>query len=126
MLKNNNMSNNESPARNIIGNGTIIKGEIESNGDIRIDGRVEGTLKSNGKIVLGQNGSIEGDIFCKQADLSGKVHGKLFVEELTSMKSTSRVEGELNTKQLYIEIGAIFTGKCEMGKTETPKVEAKK
>ena len=126
MIKNNNMSNNESPARNIIGNGTIIKGEVESNGDIRIDGRVEGTLKSNGKIVLGQNGSIEGDIFCKQADLSGKVHGKLFVEELTSMKSTSRVEGELNTKQLYIEIGAIFTGKCEMGKTETPKVEAKK
>ena len=46
MLKNNNMSNNESPARNIIGNGTIIKGEIESNGDIRIDGRVEGVLKS--------------------------------------------------------------------------------
>ena len=126
MIKNNNMSNNESPARNIIGNGTIIKGEVESNGDIRIDGRVEGILKSNGKIVLGQNGSIEGDIFCKQADLSGKVHGKLFVEELTSMKSTSRVEGELNTKQLYIEIGAIFTGKCEMGKTETPKVEAKK
>ena len=54
------MSNNESPARNIIGNGTVIKGEIESNGDIRIDGRVEGILKSNGKIVLGQNGSIEG------------------------------------------------------------------
>lgn len=126
MLKNNNMSNNESPARNIIGNGTVIKGEIESNGDIRIDGRVEGILKSNGKIVLGQNGSIEGDIFCKQADLSGKVHGKIFVDELTSLKSTSRVEGELNTKQLYIEIGAIFTGKCEMGKTETPKAEVKK
>ena len=126
MIKNNNMSNNESPARNIIGNGTVIKGEVESNGDIRIDGKVEGILKSNGKIVLGQNGTIEGEIFCKQADLSGKVHGKLFVEELTSMKSTSRVEGELNTKRLYIEIGAIFTGKCEMGKTETPKVEAKK
>lgn len=126
MLKNNNMSNNESPARNIIGNGTVIKGEVESNGDIRIDGKVEGILKSNGKIVLGQNGTIEGEIFCKQADLSGKVHGKLFVEELTSMKSTSRVEGELNTKQLYIEIGAIFTGKCEMGKSETPKAEAKK
>ncbi len=126
MLKNNNMSNNESHARNIIGNGTVIKGEIESNGDIRIDGRVEGILKSNGKIVLGQNGSIEGDIFCKQADLSGKVLGKLFVEELTSLKSTSRVEGELNTKQLYIEIGAIFTGKCEMGKGETPKIESKK
>jgi cytoskeletal protein CcmA (bactofilin family) len=126
MLKNNSMSNNESPARNIIGNGTIIKGEIESNGDIRIDGKVIGTLKSNGKIVLGQNGNIEGDIYCKQADLSGRVTGKIFVDELTSLKSTSRVEGELSTKQLYIEIGAIFTGKCEMGKIDAPKVENKK
>ncbi len=126
MLKNNSMSNNESPARNIIGNGTIIKGEIESNGDIRIDGRVEGVLKSNGKIVLGQNGSVEGEMFCKQADLSGCVNGKIFVDELTSLKSTSRIEGELTTKQLFIEIGAIFTGKCEMGKTDTPKIEAKK
>lgn len=118
--------NNESPARNIIGNGTIIKGEIESNGDIRIDGKVVGTLKSTGKIVLGQNGVIEGDIFCKQADLSGHVKGKLIVDELTSMKSTSNIEGELTTKQLYIEIGAKFNGKCEMSNTEAPKAEGKK
>jgi cytoskeletal protein CcmA (bactofilin family) len=126
MSKNNIMSNNDSPARNIIGNGTLIKGEIESNGDIRIDGKVIGLLKSNGKIVLGQNGTIEGDIYCKQADLSGHVNGKIFVDELTSLKSTSRVEGELTTKQLYIEIGAIFTGKCEMGKVDAPKVETRK
>ena len=126
MLKNNNMSNNESPARNIIGNGTIIKGEIESNGDIRIDGRVEGVLKSNGKVVLGQNGSIEGEMYCKQADLSGRINGKMVVEELASLKSTSRIEGELSTKQLFIEIGAIFTGKCEMGKIDAPKIEPKK
>lgn len=126
MLKNNSMSNNESPARNIIGNGTVIKGEIESNGDIRIDGKVIGLLKSNGKIVLGQNGVIEGDIFCKHADFSGRVNGTIHVDELTSLKSTSRIEGELTTKQLYIEIGAIFTGKCEMGKIDAPKAETKK
>ena len=125
MIKNNTM-NNESPARNIIGNGTIIKGEIESNGDIRIDGKVLGTLKSTGKIVLGQNGVIEGDIYCKHADFSGHVKGKIVVDELTSMKSTSYIEGELTTKQLYIEIGAKFNGKCEMCNPETPKVEGKK
>ena len=125
MIKNNTM-NSESPARNIIGNGTIIKGEIESNGDIRIDGKVVGTLKSTGKIVLGQNGVIEGDVYCKQADLSGHVKGKLIVDELTSMKSTSNIEGELTTKQLYIEIGAKFNGKCEMSNTEAPKAEGKK
>lgn len=125
MSKNTTM-NNESPARNIIGNGTIIKGEIESNGDIRVDGKVIGTLKSTGKIVLGQNGVVEGDIYCKQADLSGHVKGRLVVEELTSMKSTSVVEGELNTKQLFIEIGAKFNGKCEMSNAEKTNAENKK
>lgn len=120
------MSNNESPARNIIGNGTVIKGDVESNGDIRIDGKVSGILKSNGKIVLGQNGTVEGEMHCKQADLSGHVNGKIFVDELTTLKSTSRIEGELTTKQLFIEIGAIFTGKCEMGKSDNQKVEVKK
>ena len=125
MIKSNTM-NNESPARNIIGNGTVIKGEIESNGDIRIDGKVLGTIKSTGKIVLGQNGIIEGDIYCKQADFSGHVKGKIIVDELTSMKSTSYVEGELTTKQLYIEIGAKFIGKCDMSNPEVPKAEVKK
>ncbi len=125
MIKNNTM-NNESPARNIIGNGTIIKGEVESNGDIRIDGKVLGIIKSTGKIVLGQNGIIEGDIYCKQADFSGHVKGKIIVDELTSMKSTSYVEGELTTKQLYIEIGAKFIGKCDMSAAIAPKVEIKK
>lgn len=120
------MSSNDNHTTNIIGNGTIIKGEIESNGDIRIDGRVEGVLRSNGKIVLGEKGSVEGEMYCKQADLSGRVLGKITVEELTSLKSKSRIEGELTTKQLFIEIGAIFTGKCDMGKTETPKIETKK
>lgn len=109
------MANNESPARNIIGNGTLIKGEIESNGDIRIDGQVVGSIRSNGKVVIGQNGIVEGEINCKTADLSGMIKGILNVEELTTMKSTSKMEGELNTKQLFIEIGAAFTGKCQMG-----------
>ena len=126
MLKNNTMSNNESPARNIIGNGTLIKGEVESNGDIRIDGKVVGSVKSTGKVVIGQNGIVEGEINCKTADFSGIVKGTVNVEELTTMKSTSKMEGDLYTKQLFIEIGAIFTGKCQMGSIEPQKKEIKK
>lgn len=62
------MATTESPARNIIGNGTLIKGEVESNGDIRIDGKVVGSVKSTGKVVIGQNGIVEGEINCKTAD----------------------------------------------------------
>ena len=109
----------ESQARNVIGNGTTFKGDIESNGDIRIDGKLIGSVKSNGKVSVGPTGFIEGDIFCKQADIAGNVKGNIKTEELTALKSTSIVEVDLTTKQLLIEVGAQFTGKCVMGQQST-------
>ena len=109
----------ESAARNLIGNGTTFKGDIESNGDIRVDGRLIGSVKSNGKISVGQTGVIEGDLNCKQAEIAGVVKGTINTEELTALKSTSKVEVDLNTKQLLIEVGAQFTGKCVMGQQST-------
>ena len=113
----------ESQVRNLIGNGTTIKGDIESNGDIRIDGHLIGSLKSNGKVVIGQTGVMEGDLNCKQAEISGVVKGNITTEELTALKSTSKVEVDLNTKQLLIEVGAQFTGKCVMGQQSTVAIE---
>ena len=103
--------------------GTVVKGEIITQSDIRIDGTIIGTIKSSGKIVIGQQGIVEGDIVCNSTDISGRVKGTARIEELTSLKSTSRIEGELYTKQLFIEVGAIFTGKCDMTQKmpETPK-----
>ena len=109
----------ESQVRNIIATGTTIKGDIESNGDIRIDGHLIGSLKSNGKVQVGQTGVMEGDLTCKQAEISGAVKGNITTEELTALKSTSKVEVDLNTKQLLIEVGAQFTGKCVMGQQST-------
>ena len=109
----------DSQPRNLLGNGTTIKGDIESNGDIRIDGHLIGSLKSNGKVVIGQTGVMEGDLNCKQAEISGVVKGNITTEELTALKSTSKVEVDLTTKQLLIEVGAQFTGKCMMGQQST-------
>ena len=116
----------ESQARNLIGNGTTIKGDIESNGDIRIDGHLIGSLKSNGKVTIGQTGVMEGDLNCKQAEISGAVKGNIITEELTALKSTSKVEVDLTTKQLLIEVGAQFTGKCVMGQQSTVAMPKRK
>ena len=109
----------ESQVRNLLGTGTTIKGDTESNGDIRIDGHLIGSLKSNGKVVIGQPGVMEGDLNCKQAEISGVVKGNITTEELTALKSTSKVEVDLTTTQLRIEVGAQFTGKCMMGQQST-------
>ena len=118
-------NNQETTSRsNLICNGTTIKGEIIANGDIRVDGTVIGTMKSTGKIVVGQQGVVDGEMICGSIDISGRVKGIVRVEELTSLKATSRTEAELFTKQLFIEVGALFTGKCDMSPkvNEVPKI----
>lgn len=104
----------ESQARNIISIGTKIKGDIESDGDFRIEGTVVGTVKAKGKIVVGETGNVEGQIFCLNADISGIVKAKLEVSELTSLRATSRFSGDIVTKKISIEPGALFSGSCQM------------
>ena len=63
----------ESPVINIIGNGTIIKGDIKASGDMRIDGTLIGSVTSKGKVVVGTTGNVEGEINCQSADFSGRI-----------------------------------------------------
>lgn len=104
----------ENHAINLIGVGTDIKGDIESSGDIRFDGSLKGNLKTKGKVVIGATGSIKGEITCKNSDVEGKIEGKINVQELLSLKSSSVLLGDINAKRLAIEPGARFTGYCNM------------
>ena len=100
---------------NIIGNGTKITGNIETSGDIRIDGVLIGNLSTQGKIVIGATGSIEGEVVCVNSDVSGQLKGKISVKELLSLKATAKIFGDIVTNKLAIEPNAIFTGTCNMG-----------
>ncbi len=102
-------------SRNHISHDTKIVGDIETNGDIRLDGQLAGSIRSKGKVVLGNTGKVEGEIFCQNANISGEVKGRLIVSELLSLQASSKVEGEINTGKLAIEPGALFTGNCSMG-----------
>ena len=105
----------ESASINLIGTGTIIEGDIKSNADIRIDGTLVGTLNVKGKLVVGASGSIEGDIVCQNADLSGNLKGKITVAELLSLKSSAKLVGDISTGKFQVEPGATFSGTCNMG-----------
>jgi len=100
---------------NLIGAGTSIEGHVHSEGDIRIDGKVKGTVSSKSKVVLGNTAVIDGDIECKNADISGKVKGKTQVSEMLYLKSSAEVNGDITTGKLVVEVGAVFTGSCNMG-----------
>jgi len=100
---------------NIIGNGTKITGNIETSGDIRIDGVLIGNLSTQGKVVIGATGSVEGEVVCVNSDVSGQLKGKISVKELLSLKVTAKIFGDIITNKLAIEPNAVFTGTCNMG-----------
>ncbi len=111
---------------NIIGSGTKLKGNIESSGDIRIDGTIDGVLDTKGKLVIGKSGKAIGEIHCKNAEVSGTIDGKLTVEELLTFRSTAKVIGDIITSKLAIEPGAIFSGTCTMDGKSDDQDTAKK
>ena len=95
---------------NRISKGAIIEGEIKSETDIRIDGKIKGILNCAAKVVIGPTGEMEGEINCKDASLEGKVTGKLEVNGVLFLKKTARIEGEIYYKRLIVEEGANITG----------------
>ena len=100
---------------NMIGAGTIINGDVQSKGDIRVDGTLKGSVTTEGKVVLGKEGVIEGDVVCKNADVSGILKAKITVSQLLSLKTSAKLNGDITTNKLSIEPGAEFTGSCSMG-----------
>jgi cytoskeletal protein CcmA (bactofilin family) len=105
---------------NLIGTGTIIEGNIVSNGDIRIDGNLKGNLTTKGKVIVGDTGKISGEVNCKNFDVEGSVDGRVTVMELLSLRAKSKLIGDIITNKLAIEPGAVFTGKCDMsGSSQT-------
>jgi len=107
----------ESPSINLFGAGTVVKGEITSNGDFRIDGTLIGTINSKGKVVIGTTGVVEGEIICQNADISGVIKARITVAELLALKSTAQLNGDIITNKLSVEPGAKFSGACNMNGT---------
>ncbi|MBL0155032.1 MAG: polymer-forming cytoskeletal protein [Chitinophagaceae bacterium] len=99
----------------LIGAGTSVKGDITSNSDLRIDGTITGNVHCAAKIVVGANGTVEGDITGNQADIVGKVSGNIRAKDLLQLRGDSMVTGNIYAGRLQIEPSATFNGQCFMG-----------
>jgi cytoskeletal protein CcmA (bactofilin family) len=107
-------SNSSGIAHNALAPGTLVKGNIQAEEDLRIDGKVEGLIECAGKVVIGPQAEIVGDIHCTNADLIGAVKGNLVVRDTLSMNSSGIFTGDVIAGSLEIEPGAIFNGTCKM------------
>ncbi|MEO5942250.1 MAG: polymer-forming cytoskeletal protein [Ferruginibacter sp.] len=119
MFTSKNRSSNEeaalSASSSIIGAGTTITGNIETTGDLRIDGTLKGNIHSKAKLVVGAGGCIEGNVYCRQADIMGQVTGNLTTTDLLQLKGKAAVAGDIQAAKLLIESTVNYNGKCQMG-----------
>ncbi|HWI93398.1 MAG TPA: polymer-forming cytoskeletal protein [Flavisolibacter sp.] len=99
----------------LISSGTILKGDVKSENDLRIDGTIHGNVYSSSKIIVGPSGFVEGNIEGANADITGKVTGNISVKELLQLRGESNVQGNIAAVKLQIDSTAMFNGKCQMG-----------
>lgn len=113
--KNNKNADAEFGAHNQIAKGTRVQGDIKTEGVLRVDGTLIGSIESTGKVVVGPTGRIEGSITCASANVSGEVKAKFIVKELMHLQSSAKLHGDITVGKLAIEPGATFSGTCSMG-----------
>lgn len=106
-----------SNSSNIIGKGTMVEGSLETFGNIRVEGKVIGNIKTKSKVALGQSSKVDGNILAQNAEVAGEVTGTVEVTELLLLKPTAIISGDILTNKLIVESGATFNGGCKMGIT---------
>jgi len=109
---------NMTTGNTLIGNGTVITGDITSKFDIRIDGTFKGNISGDSKVIVGQDGNVEGDIACAQADILGKIKGNIKVKDLLNLRGKAVITGDIFAVKLQIEPTVIFNGQCHMVETK--------
>ncbi len=105
--------------------GVEIIGDIVATGRLRLEGKIKGNVKLSDRLVVDAKGVIEGDVVCREAQISGKLDGTITVEDLLEFTSTAVVHGQIKTGKLVVEEGAVFTGSCDMDSKRQPQNTSK-
>jgi cytoskeletal protein CcmA (bactofilin family) len=95
--------------------GAIFKGDLETYGTIRLEGKIIGNLIAKSKVSMGETALVEGNILAQNAEIAGEVNGKVEIVDILTLKSTANINGNITCNKLIIESGAVFNGKCQMG-----------
>lgn len=103
-----------------------MEGTLTAKDDIRVSGKLKGTLRVDGKAIIAQEGSVEGDVFATDADVAGTLVGEINVKGRLVLKGSAKVQGTVRTTRLIVEEGAVIDGTCEMGQLDKNRAEALK
>lgn len=108
----------------MLGQGCKIKGDIELQGTIRIDGQFEGSISCPDTLIIGKSGIVKAEVKVKNAVIGGKLIGNIAAANKIELQSGSHVEGDITTARLVIDEGVFFEGNCKMGTSQSDKRDA--
>ncbi|MBK1440185.1 polymer-forming cytoskeletal protein [Parapedobacter sp. ISTM3] len=101
---------------NLISSGTSITGDINTSGDLRIDGQIIGDVTCTAKLVIGENGDIKGNVNCNSGEISGTVQGEVVAKEVLQLNHSASIHGDIKATRFIVEDGASINGKCTTSK----------
>ena len=104
--------------------GSHMTGELHFEDTFRIDGRFTGTVASDGDLIVGERGEVEGEIKVSRVHVSGTVRGALQAPECLDVTATGKILADVSTPKLTIEEGAYFEGRCSMGKLDAQATDS--
>lgn len=123
MFKNKSKDNNSnipsvaggSGSTNSLVAGSSVEGTIVASSDIRIDGSLKGILDCKGRVIIGPEGSVDGEITCENAVIEGRFSGKLKVKDLLNVRENANIQGDVQADKLLVQPGAVYNVTCSMG-----------
>ncbi len=122
MFKDN--QNSLDDTKTIIGASVSVEGNFNGKGDVVIEGKLKGSIKTKQNITIGEQALVEAEIEAINAFIAGQVKGNIKAQENVELSKTAVVEGDITTKSISIEAGAVFNGQCSM--MDTKKAEPNK
>jgi cytoskeletal protein CcmA (bactofilin family) len=115
MLKSTSYEGTRSDEATVISRGVKIEGKLSCSGNIRLDGEVQGDISSQGIVIIGENGGVNGQINADSVTIGGKVTGTIRAKDKVVLEAKANLKGDIITKTLLVEAGAIFNGNSKMG-----------
>jgi cytoskeletal protein CcmA (bactofilin family) len=108
---------------NMVGEGTVFEGTLRAESNVRVSGHIKGTLDVDGRVIVTQEGVVEGELRATDADVAGSVQGEIHITERLMLKSTARIDGSIAAGRIKVEEGALFAGQCKIGEQVGEKVQ---
>jgi len=102
-------------ANTVIGEGTVLSGDVKVEGSIEVDGEFEGKIDATDTLIVGENGKVDGDATVGNAIIGGRMYGNVFASGKIELRHGSQLLGDIKTRGLVIEDGVVFQGNCQMG-----------